>query len=170
MKKSTRKLLNMKKSQILQHWSAIPENQSLKPSPVPYKHKGSTYAEDGIRVTGSRQFIDSVLSRLKDLLRFENSSTRLQVVYKESRDRETGIPLESFNFYIQVHERGQNHFTYDEIAGPPDKFYDPDEYCHAMKEEIAKWEEENLDHIQEVHTAQKNSSLPKQSQQPMPGE
>lgn len=96
----------MKKEEFLTHFAAIPDNQKLNICAVPYKHQGSTYAEDGIRITGSRDFIDSVLSRVKDLLDAENGETRLQVVYKESLDRETQTPLNSWNCYLQVHERG----------------------------------------------------------------
>ena len=97
----------MKKKEMLLHWNAIEQGQPLQPAPVPYKHTGSTYDEDGLRITGSREWIDSVLSRIGDLLKFENGSTRLQVVYKESTDRKTKQPLDSFNCYIQVHERGR---------------------------------------------------------------
>jgi hypothetical protein len=96
----------MQKKEFLAHFEGIKENQPIKVSRVPYKHEGSTYAEDGIRITGSTEFIDSVLSRLKDLLKYENGETRLQVVYKESVDRETQTPMGSYNCYIQVHERG----------------------------------------------------------------
>ena len=97
----------MKKAQILEYWQNIEANQSINPEPVEYKHKGSTYACDGIRITGSQEFIDSVLSRLKDLLEYENDDTRLQLNYQESQDRGTGEPLGSYNCYIQVHERGR---------------------------------------------------------------
>jgi len=97
----------MQKAEFLDHWRMIAPNQTITPSVVPYKHEGSTYAEDGIRLTGSREFIDSVLSRLTDLLRFENNSTRLQVNYQESKDRESGRLTGSWNCYVQVHERGR---------------------------------------------------------------
>lgn len=96
----------MKKALFLAHWGRITPNQPIDVTPVPYKHKGSTYDQDGIRITGSREFIDSVLSKLKELLLHENHNTRLQVVYKESVDRGTQAPLGSYNCYIQVHERG----------------------------------------------------------------
>jgi len=96
----------MRKSEMLNHWQGIEPNQTIKIGVVPYKHQGSTYAEDGIRITGSTEFIDSVLSRLKDLLNHENGNTRLQVNYQESKDRGTGAALGSYNCYIQVHERG----------------------------------------------------------------
>ena len=96
----------MKKEQMLEHWKDLEPNQTIKVTPVPYKHRGSTYAEDGIRITGNPQFIDSVLSYLKPLLNYEGVETRLQVVYQGSKDRETGADLGSHNCYIQVHERG----------------------------------------------------------------
>ena len=101
--------MGLKKAEMLDHWRNLPDTT---PGPVKtmrtvaYKHEGSTYAEDGIRLTGSRQFIDSVLVALKPLLGRENAIERLQVVYKESSDRETGQDLGSWNCYIQVHQRG----------------------------------------------------------------
>lgn len=74
--------------------------------PVPYKHDGTTYQEDGIRITGSAMFVDSVLSQLRSLLTHENGQTRLQLVYKNTVDRITGAECASVNCYIQVHERG----------------------------------------------------------------
>ncbi len=96
----------MEKKPFLKHWTSLRRNQKLKPKPVPYRHEGSTYAQDGIRITGSRVFVDSVLSRLKDLLKLECGETRLQVVYQRSTDRDSGRTLSSYNCYVQVHERG----------------------------------------------------------------
>ena len=96
----------MKKKEILAHWQALPEGQPLRPSIVRYKHEGSTYAEDGIRITGSAKWIDAVLSRLKDLLKAENTQTRLQVSYQEATDKDTRQPLGSYACYVQVHDRG----------------------------------------------------------------
>lgn len=96
----------MLKDEMITHWKGIEPGQPIALCPVMYKHQGSTYAEDGIRITGSQKFIDSILSRLTDLLEYENGDTRLQVVYKESQDRDTGAALGSYNCYIQVHERG----------------------------------------------------------------
>ena len=100
----------MKKEQFLEHWKAIDPGQKLKPTPVPYKHRGSTYGEDGIRITGSPEFIDSVLSRLKDMLLWENGTTRLQVVHKKSEPKpgqSAALLPDSHNCYIQVHMRGR---------------------------------------------------------------
>jgi hypothetical protein len=101
-----RKPETLRKAEMLEHWQGLTADQTVTPCPVAYKHEGSTYDEDGIRITGSREFIDSVLSRLKGLLEFENGETRLQVVYKESVDRVSQMPMGSFNCYVQVHQRG----------------------------------------------------------------
>lgn len=96
----------MKKTEILAHWKSLSRPQKLTPRPVLYGHRGSTYDQDGIRITGSRAFIDAVLSHLIDLLAFENGSTRLQVSYQPATDKENGRPLGSWSCYVQVHERG----------------------------------------------------------------
>ena len=97
----------MKKTEFIQHWNLIEPNKKLKPCPIAYKHKGSTFDEDGIRILGSPEFIDAVLSRVKDLLDYENGSTRLSISHSEATDKETGRPLGSYKAYIQVHERGE---------------------------------------------------------------
>lgn len=104
MATTTRK--SLKKAEFLKYWAGITPGQPLTPMAVPYKHSGSTFAEDGIRITGSREYIEQVLSHLKPLLRFENGQTRLQTTFAESVDRETGLPTGSWTCYIQVHERG----------------------------------------------------------------
>ncbi len=96
----------MEKKQFLKHWTSLRRNQKRQPRPVRYGHEGSTYAEDGIRITGSRTFVDGVLSRLKDLLQYECDETRVQVVYDRSSDRESGKRLNSWNCYLQIHQRG----------------------------------------------------------------
>jgi hypothetical protein len=62
-----RKPKSLRKEQFLQYWAKMKRRRALKPTPVPYKFKGSTYAEDGIRITGTRAFVDQVLSRLTDM-------------------------------------------------------------------------------------------------------
>ncbi len=98
----------MEKEQFLKYWGEIRKNRKLEPRPVRYGHEGSTYAEDGIRITGSRTFVDSVLSRVKDLLAFENDVTRLHVIYQRSSDRINGKLLSAWNCYVQVHRRGSS--------------------------------------------------------------
>jgi hypothetical protein len=106
----------MKKAEILSHWKALSRRLELTPRPVPYRHTGSTYDQDGVRITGTRTFIDAVLSRLTDLLAFENGRTRLQVSYQEATDKESGRPLDSWSAYIQVHERGAQACSSDALT------------------------------------------------------
>ena len=96
----------MKKAEILKHWQSLDAGLPIKPCPVLYKHKGSTFDQDGIRITGSREFIDSVLSAVKCLLSAENGRTRLQVSHAQSVCKDSGRKLDSFQCYIQVHNRG----------------------------------------------------------------
>ena len=105
---------NIKKDEALAVWRALPENQTLRPVPIVYKHKGSTIDEDGIRICGSRPFIESVLSRLKPLLAYEGAETRIGIAFSEICDRETGAVIHGrFRCSVQVHERGDEakHFN-----------------------------------------------------------
>ena len=109
----------MKKSEFIEYWQGVEEGQELRPAAVAYKHEGSTYAEDGIRITGSKEWIEQVLSHLKALLEFEGLVTRLQVNYQEAKDKETGLPLGSYCCYVQVHERGGEAKMINTFAGVP---------------------------------------------------
>jgi len=113
------KAKRLTKSEALTHWQGLEDGRApvQTMARVPYKHEGSTYAQDGIRLTGSRQFIDSVLAQLKPLLARENHTERLQLVYSQSSDRETGHPLSSWNCYIQVHERGGEAKIMNQLFG-----------------------------------------------------
>lgn len=97
----------MRKKEFLKHWRKIPQNQTITPTPIEYGHTGSTFDQDGIRITGSKEYIDSVLSRLKGLLDYEGAETRLHISYSQATDRHTSEPLNSYKCYIQVHERGR---------------------------------------------------------------
>lgn len=80
---------------------------ALDPTPIAYKHSGSTYGHDGVRIEGSPQFINAVLSRLGDLLEMENSRTRIGIAYQPV----TGRPDKPNNggdhvCYVKFHVRG----------------------------------------------------------------
>ena len=98
----------MKKAQMLQHWEALDDNQPIPLRAIPANHKGSAYTMDTIRITGSEEFIDAVLSRVKDVLDYENGDTRLQVSYAEINDRDDGEPTGKHAAYISVRERGDS--------------------------------------------------------------
>lgn len=96
----------MDKDQVMQYW------QSLRPGPIVFNpiepdRKGSTFGEDGLRLTGSKSFIDSILSRLKEIMQFENPQTKLNVVYRQVQYKGSA-PVDrnsSFVFYAQVKQR-----------------------------------------------------------------
>ena len=97
------------KSQILNYWKILRSNEPILMRPIPYAHSGSTYGEDGIRITGSPQFIASILGRIKDIQNYETKNTKLQVVYRQTEASGKNLMNElktSYVFYITVRERG----------------------------------------------------------------
>jgi hypothetical protein len=98
-----------KKKEIIPFWKALPNNLPLIPyNVVPKGHQGSTHAYDGIRITGSRQFVNSAISKLKDMLNYEGDRTKLYLLYRQQVDKNSQSPLpNSFVFYVQVKERAK---------------------------------------------------------------
>lgn len=103
----------MKKQDTLRQWEELPENLPIMPHfrAIPYKATGSKYGACGIRIDGSPEFVDAVLSRLKDLIDGENHLTRLGLARnkvdggslgKSFSNQETGAEC----CYIRLHERG----------------------------------------------------------------
>lgn len=71
------------KDDIMGMWNAVRPYLPLAVEPVPVTHKGTRYANDGIRISGSSEFINSVLSRLKDFLQYEGKAgLELDVEYR----------------------------------------------------------------------------------------
>ena len=103
----------MKKADTLAAWQALPANLPILPyfQPIPYKASGSTYGACGIRIDGSPQFVDAVLSRLKDLIDGENHVTRLTLARNAVDGSGLGksLPNAVNNAeccYIRLHVRG----------------------------------------------------------------
>ena len=101
-----------KKPEILQMWRNLRPNLPLYLTPVAKGGEGeesSSYGEDGIRISGSRNFIAGVLSRLKEILAYENPNSKLRLVFRsaDSKDGAMGAEKKSFVFYINVEERGK---------------------------------------------------------------
>jgi len=103
----------MKKSETLAAWRAMPENQPMLKHfrPIPYKAKGSTYGACGIRIDGTPEFIDSVLSHLKELIAGENHVTRLTLARNKVDGSGIGKVLDNAVnnaevCYIRLHVRG----------------------------------------------------------------
>lgn len=99
------------KKQILYYWKNLRADTPIQASAIAYSHKGSTYGEDGIRITGTPQFIGTVLARLKELINYEGSSTKLSLTYRETESPSQlnmGLAKSSFVFYVSVRERGKS--------------------------------------------------------------
>jgi len=107
----------MKKATALKRWKAIQEGLPILPhmEAIPYKTKGSTYGACGIRIDGNPEFIDAVMSRLKDLIDGENHITRLNLARNEVKTKlEISGNVKHFDntaenaevCYIRLHERG----------------------------------------------------------------
>jgi len=108
----------MRKSELLNHWASLKPGLPLKPNAIHNRHKGSTYGHDGIRIEGSPEFIDAILSRLQDLLAYENGDTRLGVAYsqvqaKPGKDHTGGDHV----CYVKFHERGDEAKIANRIFG-----------------------------------------------------
>lgn len=95
-----------KKKEIVQFWKNLPGSIPIQPlNIIPDNYHGSTYMYDGIRVTGSHQFINAVASRLKDILNYDQGNTKLFLRYQQQIDKKTHHPLpNSFVFYVQVRD------------------------------------------------------------------
>ena len=104
----------MKKHETLNHWQSLPANQTMldKMLAIPYKAKGSTYGTCGIRIDGTPEFIDAVLSNLKELLGGENNCYRLGLARNFVDGSKLGKAFENREndaecCYIRLHERGR---------------------------------------------------------------
>lgn len=109
----------MTKSEALRRWQDLEPDQEILPhfTHIAADAKGSTFGACGIRISGNPEFIDAVLSRLKDLLEAEGGSTRLtlarnavkpvsinkgeSVVDKKWNNADTDAEI----CYIQIRER-----------------------------------------------------------------
>ena len=109
----------MEKKEALRRWQNLTPNQEILPhfTPIAADARGSTFGACGIRISGNPEFIDAVLSRLKDLLAAEAGSTRLtlsrqlvkpvaigngdEAVEKQWKNADTDAEI----CYVQIRER-----------------------------------------------------------------
>lgn len=101
----------MKKAEMLDHWKNLKENSPILPHFLPLeKPEGSTFGACGIRIDGSPQFVDAVLSRIKDVIAGENHITRLACSYNEAVTGFKPAPNAAPNAvvcYIRLHLRSE---------------------------------------------------------------
>jgi len=93
------------KKETLQFWESLVPNIPFQLKPIDSSHKGTNIQEDGIRLTGSREFIATVISRLKDLLYFESEKTKLIIDYRQNAKSLKPGGKDSYLFYINVKNR-----------------------------------------------------------------
>lgn len=96
-----------KKEDVIKFWHDLPPSIPILPIKiVPRYYKGPTYRFDGVRVTGSHQFINSIMARLKDMLPYESQRSRLHTAYRQQINKKTEEPVpNSFVFYVQIRDR-----------------------------------------------------------------
>src|SRR5581483_10633697 len=93
-----------KKADVLRMWQDIRPGLPLEVQPVEKGHSGTRFDEDGIRITGSPAFINSVLSRLKDFLTYNSTpNMKLDVEYREVQSKMGTDPgRKVYVFYVHV--------------------------------------------------------------------
>lgn len=91
-----------KKSDVIRLWNSVRPDVPLQPQPVPKHHVGTRFDQDGIRITGGSQFINSVLGRLKPLLFYtDHPSLDLDIKYRQVQ-RRSPTDRPSFACYMNV--------------------------------------------------------------------
>lgn len=115
------------KDVALLKWRALDPGQDPLPlmRPIPYKSAGSKYGCDGVRIDGSPEFVDAVLSCLKSLIDGENGLTRLELSRREVEPVTINGDRKSFEnarpgnevCYVRLHERGRDAQMVNAVFG-----------------------------------------------------
>lgn len=71
------------RKEIVQMWRNLNPNTPIIVNPIKVGHKGTKFRSDGIRLTGTAQFINGVLSRIKDILAYEGNGYKIDIEYRE---------------------------------------------------------------------------------------
>lgn len=104
----------MKKAETLKRWAAMTPGAPMLPlmRPIPYKAEGRKYGTCGIRIDGTPEFIDAVLSNLKELIDGENNATRLELARNKVDGSKIGKSFDNAEqdaevCYIRLHMRSK---------------------------------------------------------------
>jgi len=104
------------KKEIVTMWRNLQPNLPLMPRPIPKNSEGSTYGYDAIRITGSSDFIKSILSRFKDFLYKETPDTKLGLVFRQTQGKHGHDPNQNkYVCYISVIERAKHKKGFTQI-------------------------------------------------------
>lgn len=111
-----RKAQTYSKIDALKAWARLEPNQDPFPhmGAIPYKATGSTYGACGVRIDGTPEFVDAVLSCLQSLLQGESTGTRLGLSRRAVESVEIAGKRKDFGnreyqsevCYIRLHKRG----------------------------------------------------------------
>ena len=108
-----------RRKDVLTFWGGLQSNMPLQPSPISKHHTGTRFREDGLRITGSSFFVNSVMSHLKDFLRFDTDPrTKLDVEYRQIQGKEgdpTDVPIYVCYVYVLKNEK-----EIDKVLGGPE--------------------------------------------------
>jgi len=101
---SSPKTWKAKKEDIVRHWQNLEPNLPVRPDPISIFHKGTRYDTDGLRITGTAAFINSVLSRVKEILQYDSfPGASLDVEYRQVRSKNREIKTKpSYACYVHV--------------------------------------------------------------------
>lgn len=103
------KVWSAKKPEIIQMWQNLRPNTPIIMTPMANSLGGehSSYGEDGIRVTGSWNFISSVIARLKELMNYENPQQKLRLVFRgvDKTSKGSRPDRQSYVFYCNLEGR-----------------------------------------------------------------
>jgi len=93
------------KEDIVKMWQNL-QVSPIQATPIPLGHKGTRYNQDGVRITGTYPFINSVLSHLKDLLRFELSpNTKLDIEYRQIKAKSGLNLVPKYVCYVHIEQK-----------------------------------------------------------------
>ncbi len=103
---SSGKTPSIPKKQILQMWKGLRPDVPINITPINSAPGHENYGEDGIRISGSWNFISTVLGRIKDLMMHENPQTRLRLVFRGvDSNRDSIQDNQNFVFYLNLERR-----------------------------------------------------------------
>jgi hypothetical protein len=98
-----RKPWKARRADVLRFWQSLRPNQPIQPTPVSKYHRGTKFREDGLRITGSPDFINGVLSRIKDLIQYDtNPTTKLEIEYRAIENKQ-GTPYDKPIYVCYIH-------------------------------------------------------------------
>ena len=102
------KVWSGKKKEVIQMWKNLRPDIPIIIQPMLDSITGhsSSYGEDGIRVTGSWNFISAILARLKEVIGYENPQTKLRLVFRGvEKEKDPRSDRQSFVFYVNLEKR-----------------------------------------------------------------